>query len=189
MNESSALISQFIDDELSLAEKREFLVEVSGSPDFAEEAISLVDQELMLASDPFFLPENLPEAPRRSFFARSRPALALAAVILLAAAGIISYPRLMPQKAPGLVAHRFVIYEPGARNVEISGNFNEWAPIGMRPAGNTGYWEAVVNLPPGEYRFSYLVGADRRIPDPTLLARETDGFGGENSILTLEAGA
>lgn len=190
MNIKEPLISQFIDDELSLGEKRDFLVELARDPAFAQEALALVEQEIRLDSEPFFAIETPPEslaAPRR-LLPGGRAALALAASILLLVLGgfFHAYITRAPQ-GPALVAHRFVLYRPDAPQVEISGSFNGWRPVAMRPAGNSGYWEAVLNLPPGESRFSYLVGRDGRIPDPTVLAREADGFGGENSILNLEA--
>lgn len=190
MNELEPLISQFIDDELSLEEKRVFLVEVGSDSAFVHEAISLVDQEIRLCADPFFNTDKEPhKAPSSRRFKKPKTAvLALAASILLAAAGVLFVDDFINPDMPSpLVSHRFVLYRPDAPNVEISGSFNGWAPVAMQPAGNTGYWEAVLELPPGEYKFSYLVGADWRIPDPTLMARETDGFGGENSILKLEA--
>ncbi len=81
------------------------------------------------------------------------------------------------------VPYRFVIYQPDASRVEISGSFSGWKSIPLKKVGTQGYWETVQEVPPGEYRLCYIIEGGRRIPDPTILAREKDDFGGENSIL------
>ena len=57
--------------------------------------------------------------------------------------------------------------------------------IPMKKMGVSGYWEATVDLYPGEHHYSYILEGGRRIPDPTILTREKDDFGGENSILDI----
>ncbi|MBU2488039.1 MAG: glycogen-binding domain-containing protein [Proteobacteria bacterium] len=186
MNIREPLISQFIDDELSLGEKRDFLAELARDPVFAGQALALVDQEILLDSDPVFAVEApaMPAPRCLRFPSRSAMALALAAAMLLVSFGVLFRAHLSDApKGLATVSHRFVLYRPDALGVEISGSFNGWTPVAMSPAGSSGYWEAFLDLPPGEHRFSYLVGPDGRVPDPTLLARENDGFGGENSIL------
>ncbi len=189
MNSKELLISQYIDDELSLPEKAEFVEEISADRAFAREALALVRQEIRLSEDLVFLPPGGQKAPktrpRRRALRWAAAPLALAACLAFL---LLARPAKSPAPAaPALVAHRFVIYRPDAASVELSGNFNNWSPIPMRPAGNGGYWEAVVSLPAGEYRYSFVVGRGLRVPDPTLLAREGDGFGGENSILRVVA--
>ena len=39
-----------------------------------------------------------------------------------------------------------------------------------------------VGLKEGEHRFTYLINGLQPFADPTILTREPDGFGGENSI-------
>ncbi|MEW5734260.1 MAG: glycogen-binding domain-containing protein [Thermodesulfobacteriota bacterium] len=192
MNMQDPLISQFIDDELDLKEKRAFLTELSRDPAFAREALALVEQEIALCCDPAFAVETppMPAPPRLRLLGKGTAALALAAAMLLVSLGILYRAHLQSlSQGPAVVMHRFVLYQPGATDVEISGSFNDWTPVAMHRAGSSGYWEAVLALPPGEHRFSYLVGPGGRVPDPTLLARERDGFGGENSILKVEVGA
>lgn len=191
MNIREPLISQFIDDELSLPEKRVFLEELARDPNFSEEALELVEQEILITSDPMFCEDAPAEAPPAAllrFPRRGTLALSLAAAMLIASLVVLFLASVQTNQdfGPGLVAHRFVLYQPDAQAVEISGSFNNWTPVAMHPAGKSGYWEAVLRLPPGEHRFSYLIGPGGRVPDPTLLARENDGFGGENSILTVE---
>ena len=44
-------------------------------------------------------------------------------------------------------------------------------------------------MPAGEHRLCYIIEGGKRIPDPTILAREKDDFGGENSILEVDSRA
>jgi 1,4-alpha-glucan branching enzyme len=55
----------------------------------------------------------------------------------------------------GKVEFRF--FRPDASHVNVAGDFNGWKEQGMsmRPDGE-GWWVAVAELPPGEYRFRYL---------------------------------
>jgi hypothetical protein len=53
----------------------------------------------------------------------------------------------------------------------------------MTRAGAGDYWEITIDVPVGEHRFSYILEGDQRLADPTILIREKDDFGGENSIL------
>jgi hypothetical protein len=55
----------------------------------------------------------------------------------------------------------------------------------MKKSGASGYWEAVLEVPPGEHRLCYILEGRRRILDPTIPIREKDDFGGENSILSV----
>jgi 1,4-alpha-glucan branching enzyme len=82
--------------------------------------------------------------------------------------------------------HRFVLYNPNANQVEISGSFTSWEALPLRKAGPSGYWEIVLPLSKGEHRFTYILEGNQRITDPTVLTKEQDDFGGENSILYME---
>jgi 1,4-alpha-glucan branching enzyme len=79
----------------------------------------------------------------------------------------------------------FIIYRPDISKAEISGSFTGWQPRTMNRIGDSGYWEVELALPGGEHRFSYILEGRRHIADPTVLIREKDDFGGENSILSV----
>ena len=57
----------------------------------------------------------------------------------------------------------------------------------MKKTGSNGYWETTLEMPAGEHRLCYIIEGGKRIPDPTILAREKDDFGGENSILEVDS--
>jgi hypothetical protein len=56
----------------------------------------------------------------------------------------------------------------------------------MRKIGSSGYWDITMNLPEGEHRFIYILNGKQRFADPTVMSREHDDFGGENSIISVE---
>jgi hypothetical protein len=178
------LISMYIDDELDLDEKIEFVRTVHQEEPFTEEALDLLEQEKMLHAAAV---EAVPAVKlRRPWRARSRmwlPAGMVASAVALAALLFFLMPA---DPTPRLNTYRFVLYQPEVSQVAISGSFNDWQQQPMQPAGNSGYWEVTMPLAGGEYRYTFIINGDRRIPDPTLPARETDDFGGQNSILNLE---
>jgi 1,4-alpha-glucan branching enzyme len=97
---------------------------------------------------------------------------------------------LLFQSAPvqhNVERHRFVIYQPEAKQAEIIGSFTNWAPVAMEKVGDSGYWAISLELPAGEHRYSYLLENGQQVADPTILAREQDDFGGENSIIKVAA--
>ncbi len=177
-------ISQFIDDELDLDEKEQFLRAVQASREYAAEALALLEQEKWLRAEPreAALPELRVAEPFRFRLRRWMAPLAAFAAGAAAAAALWFF--LIPAPAgEALRPHRFVLYQPEAARVEITGSFTGWRSLPMRRAGGAGYWEITLDLPPGEHRFSYIVEGGRRLADPTVALREQDDFGGENSIL------
>jgi 1,4-alpha-glucan branching enzyme len=99
------------------------------------------------------------------------------------AAALILFFFTQPPKEQLSAAHRFVIYQPGVEQVEITGSFTDWRTLPMNRAGTSDYWEITIDVPVGEHRFSYILEGDQQLADPTVLTREKDDFGGENSIL------
>jgi hypothetical protein len=188
-------ISAFIDDELNLGEKIQFVESVHANRTFKEETVSLLRQEIRLREPASqFAPVLKQPLPTR----RTRPAwlsghwvrsmgyfsTGLVTALLLAAV-FFRFPDLpdpMVEKP-----QRFVIYQPGVRQAAIIGNFTNWRTLHMQRAGDPGYWEITVDLPPGAYRYSFLLDGSRRMPDPTRAEREQDDFGGVNSILTIDS--
>jgi len=187
------LISMFIDNELDLDEKMEFVEEVHGSPSFRDESIALLRQERLLRSDPVRAvpavepsPSRCPILPRwRSFlYPAGMLGSAIAAAMIVFAAFTFFAP---PPVTDGTdFSHRFVIYKPEAETVEITGSFTGWRKMPLRQLGTSGYWEVTLAVPGGEHRFTYILDGDREYADPTVPAREHDDFGGENSILFVE---
>lgn len=80
----------------------------------------------------------------------------------------------------------FVFYRPGARDVYLAGDFNEWC-IGstpMTPQGD-GHWSSRLQLQPGEFRFRYYADGEW-FTDYAACGLEPGQFG-LDSILILPA--
>jgi len=158
------IISMFLDNELGLDDKIDFISKVHGDKTFRDQTVELLEQEKFLRSD---VVERTPQIklPLKKSFVMPlwRPIAAIS-----------------PQ-----TIHRFVIYRPDISHAEISGSFTNWQNRPMDRVGDTGYWEITLNVPKGEHRFIYILDGQQRFPDPTLPDREEDDFGGENSILSV----
>ncbi|MDD5658206.1 MAG: glycogen-binding domain-containing protein [Elusimicrobia bacterium] len=60
----------------------------------------------------------------------------------------------------------FRLGAPKAGQVEIVGDFCGWKPAGLRLSrGAGGTWEIMLPLPPGSYRYEFIVDGQNR-PDP-----------------------
>lgn len=178
------LISMYIDNELGLDEKIDFAETVHADKHFKNETISLLQQEKVIRSQ---VVEREP-----SVYVPQRPKLKTAfwrpiGIFAggLAAAAVIFF-LILPPAEKLFTPHRFVIYKPDVSFVEVAGSFTEWRTLPMKRVGDSGYWEVTLNLPEGEHRFSYILEGNRRLSDPTIMARELDDFGGENSILEVK---
>ncbi len=190
MREDNVIISLYLDDELSLEEKRDFALRCSRDPAFLEETLSLLEQEKLLRSDASDLLRAVPAGgPKPVPRQRLRPMNLLAAGLALAMIGL-SIPWLRRTEAPPseparleIASHRFVLYEPTATQVEIAGDFTGWRKLGLDPLPRSGYWELTLEVPPGSHRYTFFIDGNRKVEDPTARSSESDDFGGRNSIL------
>ena len=191
MNEHQ--ISAYIDDQLDLTEKIAFVETVHADGGFKDEAVSLLRQELILrqapaASAPQWRATIRPQWDGRRFWGWLRAVSwfggGLVTAMLMASLFFKAGP--LPQRHDYF---RFVLYQPDARSAAIVGSFNHWKAVSMNHAGKAGYWEVTLDLPPGEYRYGFLLDGSRHIADPTREAREPDDFGGDNSILRIPSPA
>jgi hypothetical protein len=178
------LISSYIDDELDLDEKIEFVETVHDQPAFKDETVGLLHQEKLVRGEVVDRVPAVAFSEKRKFsIAFWRPAGMFAAGLAAALLVMIFVP--WQQELPQPAKHRFVLYQPGVKQVEITGSFLGWAAVPMQKTGTGGYWEAILEVPAGEHRLCYIIEGRKRIPDPTIPIREKDDFGGENSILAV----
>jgi hypothetical protein len=177
------LISMFIDDELSLDEKLVFLEAVRDEPEQWKTAVELIRQEKWLRSEVVRRAPSpaMPPTRTRRFSVRLCFGLTAVGALIVMLLVVLGGPR----PAVKLELHRFVLYQPGAERVELSGSFTDWQRVPMKPVGTSGYWELTLELPAGEHRFAYILDDKKIMTDPTVLTREKDDFGGENSVLTV----
>jgi len=88
--------------------------------------------------------------------------------------------------APETVPIRFTYENREAKAVSVAGDFNDWSPTtdSMEPRGSG--WSITLCLPPGRYRYQFVVDQQRWIPDPKALLWEQSGFGTRNSVLVID---
>jgi hypothetical protein len=182
------LISMYIDNELDLNEKIEFVETVHADAAYKAETVDLLSQEKHLRQKPVddIPPLVFQTSHRRRGFQWLRPLMVgLSCAAVIAFVIVVLAPNSHFEMKQLTKPYRFIIYRPNVSSVEISGSFTDWQPRTMSRIGNSGYWEAELELPSGEHRFVYLLNGRQRITDPTVLIREKDDFGGENSILNI----
>ena len=191
------LISLFIDNEMNLDNKIEFVETVYENKSFTDDAISLLQQEKMLTAEWVTRVPTVQIKTVRNVFPRLlRPIAAFSMALAVFTVVLFWYDwpgnkfNTDPVVESGIekkVPHRFVIYRPDARQAEIIGTFTDWRPATMEKLSSSGYWTITLNLSEGEHRYSYLVEDGQQIADPTVLSRERDDFGGENSIIEVKS--
>ncbi len=177
--------SMYIDNELDLGEKILFIEKIHSDEEFFQETVELLMQEKLLRIQPQRLRvladtrirPNLKDRIRQLF----RPLIFVGSGFALAM--LLFFTQTTVSTNPSSMPRRFVIFEPAASRVEVTGSFNGWQRVDMEQIGTTGYWELNLQLPVGEHRFSYILDGTKRIADPTDPVKEKDDFGGENSIL------
>ena len=91
-----------------------------------------------------------------------------------------------PAPAPsGGQSLQFVLVAPEASAVALVGDFNDWS-VSATPLERAegGVWTVTVPLPPGRYRYSFVVDGSVWRNDPDASAAE-DEFGRPNSVVTI----
>ncbi|QAR33816.1 hypothetical protein EP073_10480 [Geovibrio thiophilus] len=182
--EKEVLISQFIDNELSLDEKITFVHEIRTDRAFSDEAIELLETEKLLRTEDIKVPPvPIFSEKRRSFLIPFGISTAFAA----AAVFMLFFRLTAPTPEPAAVSaeHRFILHMPEAQKVELAGSFNGWKTIEMNKTDSSGYWQVSLPLNKGEYAYSFIINGDERITDPTIKAKQADDFGGENSVISI----
>ncbi|HEY6093079.1 MAG TPA: isoamylase early set domain-containing protein [Gemmatimonadales bacterium] len=119
--------------------------------------------------------------------ARSRmmwPWLAAAAVL---AAIVVARPWTRGGTA-GPTPFQFVLVAPQAATVALVGDFNDWDPQRAPMQAAHGVWAAVVQLPPGRYRYAFLVNGVEWRADPAAPHASDDEFGTPSSVVTVTGG-
>ncbi len=152
-------------------------------------------------------------APRRTSRANWWPALAAAAMIVLAfglgrvtnsgpddlAIGSQAVPFSISAEpiafasSPGVGQDLRVVhmsYTPGdtaLETVSVAGSFNGWNASEVEMHKDRGVWTAVLVLPPGSYEYMFVEDGERWVTDPLAMRSRDDGFGCRNAVLDLGA--
>ncbi len=128
-------------------------------------------------------------------------ASAVTCLALLVAGGVVAgrlavgpgQPAVTPSAADTPVAAaasastvlvRLVILQPGARTVQVAGDFNGWNPARTSLEQiSDGAWAVTIPLKPGRYEYSFVVDGQQWIADPFAAEQSDDGFGSRNAVL------
>ena len=86
---------------------------------------------------------------------------------------------------------RFQLEAPASSHVAVVGDFNDWDPRAspMVRAGGQGTWSVRLALPPGRYRYTFLVDGTRWVSDPSEPPALGDDFDTPTSVITVAGGA
>jgi len=79
----------------------------------------------------------------------------------------------------------FTLEAPDAESVQLAGDFNGWILDGSEMELTDGVWKKVVELPPGRYRYRYVIDG-RWQSDPLNAVVEPSAYGGHDSILVVD---
>lgn len=178
------LNSLFIDDEMTIEEKISFVHHLKKDPSIGDDVLHLLKQEMLLRGEVVTQSPKITFAsitPWEKIWAFMLQPKRLVTASLAAAVAVLILFLWSPQEV--LQPNRFVIYRPDVTRAEITGSFTDWQRVPMHAVGSSGYWEIILALPEGEHRFSYILDGQDSFPDPTILTREEDDFGGQNSVL------
>jgi hypothetical protein len=97
-------------------------------------------------------------------------------------------PGTPPGVDPACSRHRFA-YAPAAtaRSVHVAGSFNGWSPTAwpMTWVESAREWQTERELADGTHQYKFVVDGSQWVSDPRAAASMPDGFGGQNSVLTL----
>jgi hypothetical protein len=82
---------------------------------------------------------------------------------------------------------QFVLVAPAATSVAVVGDFNDWnvsAPTPLMREAGDGVWWVTLPLPPGRYRYAYIVDGGTWRSDPDAPAAD-DEFGRPSSVVSI----
>ncbi len=121
---------------------------------------------------------------------RSTPAPTPAASRVAGAPPAAAAASAAPVAAPAgasVVYVQFTLTAPGARSVEVAGDFNGWQPAraALRDPEGDGVWSAMIALPAGVHKYMFVVDGRRWVSDPHAHHFVDDGFGMRNSLIAV----
>jgi len=95
----------------------------------------------------------------------------------------VSSPLKSLEYKEGKVYFRF--YDPKAKEVYLSGTFNNWSPNALKMENKGQYFEVALELKPGIYEYKFVLDGTTWKEDPFNQRKVPDGYGGFNSQFEL----
>jgi hypothetical protein len=117
------------------------------------------------------------------------PAAAAAGLLVVLAVGRWQPGQLFersPAARPGAtVPVTFTLRAPGAREVSVVGDFNDWrvGTLLLADREGDGTWTATVPVPRGRHHYQFVIDGHTWLPDPEAPILVDDGFGNKNAVL------
>jgi 1,4-alpha-glucan branching enzyme len=86
---------------------------------------------------------------------------------------------------------QFRLVSPASSRVTVVGDFNNWDPQAspLARGSDRGIWSVRIALPPGRYRYTFLVDGTHWVPDPSEPPAVGDDFDTPTSVITVAGGA
>jgi hypothetical protein len=85
---------------------------------------------------------------------------------------------------------QFILDAPAATTVAVAGDFSEWEPsFSLEDVDGDGVWTGRVPIRPGVHGYMFLIDGTEWQTDPRADRYQDDGFGNQNAILAVAAGA
>ena len=88
------------------------------------------------------------------------------------------------QIAPQRVEVAFSLYRPGAREIFLCGDFNQWSPTSLRMIRHAArdHWTKRLILPPGRYHYKFVVDGEW-VHNPEASENVGNHHGSLNSVM------
>ncbi|MDY0039835.1 MAG: hypothetical protein RBS57_05940 [Desulforhabdus sp.] len=80
----------------------------------------------------------------------------------------------------------FSYVDKAANSVCVAGDFNGWSEAADCMSRKGERWTVELELAPGRYGYLFVVDGQVRRPDPGAFLNESNGFGGQNSVLIVD---
>jgi len=137
-----------------------------------------------LLREPVAMASGLPERTEGRRIRQRRTGRAMRGITL--ALSIVVVSLLVRGKASGTTV-TFTIAAPNGHSVALVGDFNDWRAdrLMLEPDGS-GIWHATVKLPPGQYRYAYVIDRDQWRAESTT-GSAPDDFGRPTSVLMVRS--
>ena len=83
---------------------------------------------------------------------------------------------------------RFTFYSTKVNSIAIAGSFNNWSSTAdpLYDRDGTGMWTIMLPLTEGRYEYKFIIDGEKWVFDPGNNEMVDDGFGGNNSVITVE---
>lgn len=212
------LVQRFIDQELTAEERVQFIARLGRDESLRRQAMELESLVLDVSRMPRpavpagFTASVLKRLPEPSLWQRMSDALwtgrtlqwnlagamAAAAIVVLAVSALVVRDRGTPStsRTPStsgtpLLPVRLVVMQPGAKRVQVAGDFNGWNPARtpLERVSADGAWSVTIPLKPGRYAYMFVVDGREWVVDPFASEQKDDGFGSRNAVVDVRADA